>query len=117
MGGHKPPADATNARLDEIQVSLSRRLDGVSEPAVKSAELVCVTDLAEQLHPRQVGFYKLLALTDVGSRVEYLEQRGDLEVIRRDTCEREEGAVRYYHPRRNIALGHAAGFQSRGYAE
>jgi hypothetical protein len=38
----------------------------------------------------------VLAVTDVGSRVEYLQQRGELTVANLDEIERDENAVYRY---------------------
>ena len=42
------------------------------------------------------GFRALLAITDIGSRVEYLHQRGQLTVANLDEIDRNETAVFRY---------------------
>ena len=46
--------------------------------------------------PRSTGFRELLAITDVGSRVEYLHQRGRLSIVNLDEIDRKEMPVYRY---------------------
>ena len=50
-----------------------------------------VDELSERMYSRQRGYPALLALTDVGARVEHLEERGriviaDLEEVAEEAC-------------------------------
>jgi hypothetical protein len=47
---------------------------------------------------RQQGFQAMLALTDVGARVEYLDQRGLLAIANLDEVDGDDSPVYRYRP-------------------
>jgi len=98
LGGHEPPIRAIRHRIGEILSAQERRLQRVLGLAAGSAQPVTLAHLTRHLYSRQRGFHELLALTDVGSRVEYLEQRGRLEVANRDELRRDEAAPVRFRP-------------------
>lgn len=80
LGGHEPPILNVGRRIEEILAAQERRLHRMIELVGGSPSPPSLADLAWRLYTRQQGFFELLALIDVGSRVEYLEQLGLLEV-------------------------------------
>ena len=50
------------------------------------------------MYGRPEGLYAMLALTDVGARVEYLDQRGELAIANADDVRSEESPVYRYRP-------------------
>jgi glyoxylase-like metal-dependent hydrolase (beta-lactamase superfamily II) len=98
LGGHEPPIYAIRHRIAEILSAQERRLQRVVSLAAGSAQPATIADLTRYLYSRQQGFHELLALTDVGSRVEYLERRGRLEVTNPDELRSDEAAPARYRP-------------------
>ena len=78
-----------------------RKLERLLEIVEKSADPVSIAEISRRMYSQQDGFYELLALTDTGSRVEYLEQRGRLAVANLDQLRRDEGAAYRYATVRN----------------
>ena len=75
---------------------LSPALNVMIAAARKAARPLSLNDIALQSYPEVTGFRALLAITDIGSRVEYLHQRGQLAVANLDEIERDEAAVFQY---------------------
>ena len=96
LGGHEPPIRDLAARIGELRATHLRRLDRVLEIIRKAPGPPTIADITRQMYSRQKGLHALLALTDVGSRVEYLELRGRLEVADLEETERQEDAPRRY---------------------
>jgi glyoxylase-like metal-dependent hydrolase (beta-lactamase superfamily II) len=96
LGGHEPPIRDLAARIGELRATHLRRLDRVLEITRKAPGPPTIAEITRQMYSRQKGLHALLALTDVGSRVEYLELRGRLEVANLEEIERQEDAPRRY---------------------
>ncbi len=96
LGGHEPPISSVRHRIEEILSAQKRRLDRTLDIAARSARPASVAEITRRMYSRQQGFYELLALMDVGSRVEYLEQRGHLEIANLDGVRREQQAPLCY---------------------
>lgn len=90
LGGHEPPIHDVGKRINEIRSSHRRRLDRVVEILRNSPEPLSLGEIAQQMYAQPDGLAAILAITDAGSRIEYLEQRGvvaianfaDLEIDR-----------------------------------
>jgi glyoxylase-like metal-dependent hydrolase (beta-lactamase superfamily II) len=89
LGGHEPPIMSIRHRIEEILAAQRRRIQRVVDIAANCSPPPSIAEIARRLYSRQQGFYELLALIDVGSRVEYLERRGCLEVANRDAVRRD----------------------------
>ncbi len=96
LGGHEPPIRNFYQRLDEIETSHLRRVDRLLDILRRSPHPMTVQELARQMYAVQKGFHTMLALTDVGSRVEYLDLRGRLAVDNLDEIEQEDFPVYRY---------------------
>jgi len=96
LGGHESPIRDLPARIDELRAIHLRRLDRILEIIRNATCPPTVAEITRQMYSRQKGLQALLALTDVGSRVEYLELRGGLEVANLEEIERQEDAPRRY---------------------
>jgi len=105
LGGHEPPVHTIRHRIAEILSAQERRLHRVLGLAGGAAEPATVAELTRQMYSRQRGFQELLALTDVGSRVEYLERRGRLEIANVDELRRDETAPIRYRSARAVEDG------------
>lgn len=84
LGGHEPPIHEPARRIEEIRQAQHRRLRRVAEILRNSPQPLTIDQITETMYSRQQGFPAMLALTDVGSRVEYLAQRGRLAVANLD---------------------------------
>ena len=98
LGGHEPPVRNVAERIDEIRTTHLRRLDRLLDVLQKAPHPLSIREISDQVYSRQKGFYALLALTDVGSRVEYLDQRGRLAIANLDEVEGEDNPVYRYRP-------------------
>ena len=64
----------------------------------KAGRPLSIDEIARESYPEVTSFRAVLAVTDVGSRVEYLHQRGELTVANLDEIDRDENAVYRYRP-------------------
>ena len=98
LGGHEPPIRNVGHRIYEIRKSHHRRLDRLLELLREAPCPLSIAEITEQMYGRPEGFYAMLALTDVGARVEYLDQRGGLTIANFDDAGSEESPVYRYCP-------------------
>lgn len=98
LGGHEPPIHHFYQRLNEVETSHLRRLDRLMEILRSAGHPMTVQEMARQMYAVQKGFHTMLALTDVGSRVEYLDLRGHLAIDNLDEVDREGFPVYRYRP-------------------
>jgi glyoxylase-like metal-dependent hydrolase (beta-lactamase superfamily II) len=84
LGGHEMVTRDVYARIEQIRDTQLRRLDRLLGLLRDSPRPATVAELAMRMYTKVHGIYALLALMDVGSRLEYLYQRGRLEIANRD---------------------------------
>ena len=87
-GGHEAVMDDVYSRIDDIRRSQQRRFGRVLDAVGRAAEPLTLREIGSRVYAQAKGFFALLAITDVGARVEYLEEHGKL------TVEEIEGVVR-----------------------
>jgi glyoxylase-like metal-dependent hydrolase (beta-lactamase superfamily II) len=80
LGGHEPPIENLHRRIDEIRQSNFRRLDRLLGILDRAPEPLTIEEATRHMYAHQHGFQALLALTDVGARIEYLDQHGRLSI-------------------------------------
>ncbi len=100
LGAHEPPVYAIRHRFSEIIAAQDRRVHRVLGLMGEAPWPATIAELTQRMYSRQRGFHELLALTDVGSRIEYLEQRGRVEIANTDELRRDEAAPVRYRPAR-----------------
>jgi glyoxylase-like metal-dependent hydrolase (beta-lactamase superfamily II) len=98
LGGHEPPIEDLPRRIGEVRQSHLRRLDRLLDILNKAPEPLTIDEAARQMYAHQQGFAALLALTDVGARIEYLDQLGRLAIANIDETDHEESPVYRYRP-------------------
>ena len=98
LGGHEPPIGDVGRRIDQIRDCHLRRLDRVLEIVAGRKRPVTISEISRQMYPHAKEFQDFLALTDVGSRVEYLYQRGHLAIANLDEVQQEENPPYRYQP-------------------
>ena len=96
LGSHESPIHDLPARIGELRATHLRRLERVLEIIGKSPHPPTVAQIARQMYSRQEGLHALLALTNVGTRVEHLELHGHLALANLDEIDRDENAARTY---------------------
>jgi len=84
LGGHNEPINHLSARIDEIQELHYQRLD---EFLTHFKEPLTIADISRRCFGELHGYNILLALEEAGAHVEYLHQRGLLEIANRDELE------------------------------
>ena len=77
LGGHKEPIDDLPRRIQEIRELHRERLDKVLELLEQPKTIY---EISEALFGEVHGYNKLLAVEEAGAHVEYLYQRGQLEI-------------------------------------
>lgn len=95
LGGHEAPVEKVRERIGEIRRLQLRRLGRVTDHLRRSGPLSLV-ELARLMYPKAEGFHEVLAIQDVGARVEYLHLRGRVAVANLEEVEREEDPVYRY---------------------
>lgn len=93
LSGHDAPIPDLNARIADIRTSLSHRLrqtlEGFAEPNT-------VAEVCRQVYGEIGGYNALLVLEKTGAYVEYLYQRGLLEISNLSELENEANLVIRY---------------------
>jgi glyoxylase-like metal-dependent hydrolase (beta-lactamase superfamily II) len=93
LGGHEEPIDNLYARVDQIKSSHMRKLERIRSAC---REPRTINDLASAIYPTVRGYDILLALEEIGAHVEYLDQRGELEIANlAEVAEQHQAALQY----------------------
>jgi glyoxylase-like metal-dependent hydrolase (beta-lactamase superfamily II) len=96
LAAHEQAIHDLPARIETIRAAHARRLNRLLDMLGKASRPLSLDEIAHRLYPDVTGFRALLAITDVGARVEYLHQRGRLVVANFDDVEcHETRAFRY----------------------
>jgi glyoxylase-like metal-dependent hydrolase (beta-lactamase superfamily II) len=96
LAAHEQPIRDVYHRIDTMRSAHRRRLQRLLEMPRKAGCPLSLHEIARQSYPEITGFRALLAITDIGSRVEYLHQRGRLTVANLDEIERDDAAAFLY---------------------
>jgi glyoxylase-like metal-dependent hydrolase (beta-lactamase superfamily II) len=96
LAAHEQTIHDLHGRIASIRRAHFRRLDRLLDMLRKIARPLSVDEIAKELYPDVTAFRELLAITDVGSRVEYLHQHGRLRVENLDEVENAEIPVYRY---------------------
>lgn len=101
LGGHEPPVRHFYRRCEEIQTSHVRRLERLMDILEQSRQPLTIDQLTQRMYTYATeGLTALLAIVDVGSRVEYLYQQGRLAVANLDQLEQCPAVAVQYCPAR-----------------
>lgn len=98
LGGHELPVREVHQRIDEIRSGQQRRLERMLDILRDAGRPLSIAEITAKMYSHQEGFRAMLAITDVGSRVEYLEQRGELAVANFDELADADAPVYRYEP-------------------
>jgi len=96
LAAHEQVIDNVYGRIETIQATHKRRLDRLLGILGEAHRPMSVHEIAQSLYSELTGFRAVLAITDVGSRVEYLHQRGRLAVVNLDEVENGQNPVFLY---------------------
>jgi glyoxylase-like metal-dependent hydrolase (beta-lactamase superfamily II) len=96
LAAHEPVIHDVYARIATIRASQQRRLERVFDLVRTSEAPPSIAEVTRRMYADAHGFRGVLALTDVGARVEYHHQRGRLAVANLDEVERKERPVYRY---------------------
>lgn len=96
LASHEPVIYDVYQRIDTIRASHLRRLERAVDVLRRAKRPLSLSELTDALYEQAAGFRALLALTDVGARVEYLHQRGQLLVANLDEVQQEQNPVYRY---------------------
>ena len=90
LAGHEPVIEDVHRRIDAIHASHVRRCDRMIDVLQRAGRSMTISELTREMYPHITGSRVMLALTDIGARVEYLQQQGEMAVVNLDEIEREE---------------------------
>ena len=93
LPGHEDPIPRLNLRIAEIVAFHQARLDKVRTLCKAPRSLV---EIASDLFGVQAGYGRVLALMEAGAHVEWLSQRGHLEIANLEDLMRAENPVVRY---------------------
>jgi glyoxylase-like metal-dependent hydrolase (beta-lactamase superfamily II) len=96
LAAHEQVIHDVYRRIETVRATHRRRLERLLAMVRAAAEPLSVHEIALRLYPELSGFRAVLSITDVGSRVEYLHQRGQLAVANLDELQREPKSVYRY---------------------
>ncbi|PDW03087.1 MBL fold metallo-hydrolase [Candidatus Viridilinea mediisalina] len=93
LGGHDRPVQDVGAAIARIERTQQQRIQRIYEAC---AEPHSIASLTHKLYPSVGDYDELLAIQKVGAYLEYLDQRGMLEVANlEEVAEDERGVPRY----------------------
>jgi glyoxylase-like metal-dependent hydrolase (beta-lactamase superfamily II) len=93
LNGHDDPIEDLPARVETTRTSLSRRIDQTLAALDGSRTLAQVT---EQVYSKMNGYNALLVIEKIGAYVEYLVQRGLVEIVNPEELESDpQAAIKY----------------------
>ncbi len=96
LGAHEAVMRDVYARIETIRAAHQRRLERLVELLRAEPRPLSIAELTRKMYAGAQGFQEVLALTDVGARVEYLHQRGRLAVANLgEVREQEQPDYRY----------------------
>jgi glyoxylase-like metal-dependent hydrolase (beta-lactamase superfamily II) len=98
LAAHEQVIHDVYGRIRTIRAAHRRRLERLLEMLANAGRPMSVDEIARESYPEVTSFRAVLAVTDVGSRVEYLHQRGELIVANPDEIEHDENAIFRYRP-------------------
>ena len=96
LAAHEQAIHDVYRRIETIRATHRRRLERLLELVRAAGRPMSLYEIILDTYPEVTGFRAVLAMTDIGSRVEYLQQRGELAVVNLDELEREPDAVYRY---------------------
>jgi glyoxylase-like metal-dependent hydrolase (beta-lactamase superfamily II) len=96
LAAHEQVIHDVYERITAIRAAIERRLERLLDLLGEASRPLSVDEIARELYPEVTGFRAVLAITDVGARVEYLQQQGRLTVAARDDAGHEENPVERY---------------------
>jgi glyoxylase-like metal-dependent hydrolase (beta-lactamase superfamily II) len=96
MPAHEMIIRDVYARISSIRAAHLRRLDRLLSALHKQPKPLSIDEIAKDLYPDVTGFRAMLAITDVGSRVEYLHQNGQLLIANLDEVRTQDWPVYRY---------------------
>lgn len=98
LGGHNAPIENLPGRIAAIRHHINERLQTVFEFLAEGHTIV---EVAEKLYGRMGGYYALLVTEKAGAYVEYLYQRGMLEIVNLNEMEESAQPVTIRYRRSN----------------
>ncbi|MDR1491226.1 MAG: MBL fold metallo-hydrolase [Planctomycetaceae bacterium] len=96
LPGHEQIILDLPMRIDIIRKSHQRRMERILDVLQNSREPMSIAQIARKMYLSQSGVWTLLALTDVGARIEYLEQIGLISIANFDELELGKSDVFLY---------------------
>jgi glyoxylase-like metal-dependent hydrolase (beta-lactamase superfamily II) len=99
LAAHEQVIHDLYGRIKTIRSAYLRRVERLLETLAKIRRPLTVQEMALQMYPETTGFRAVLSMADIGARVEYLHQRGQLAIVNLDEVERDENVVYRYEIR------------------
>jgi glyoxylase-like metal-dependent hydrolase (beta-lactamase superfamily II) len=96
LGGHEMATRHVYHRIAQIRDTQFRRIERLLEMIRTAAQPPCLVDLAAKMYTQVKGMRAVLALMDVGSRIEYLFLRGRVAIANLDEIDRDVTPVYRY---------------------
>lgn len=96
LPGHEQVVKDLYRRIGSIRAAHERRLERLLVMLAAEPKALSIYEISRRLYPDVTGFRAVLAVTDVGARVDYLHQRSQLSVVNYDEMVGTENAVYRY---------------------
>ncbi len=96
LAAHEQAIHDVYERIETIRGAHRRRLGRLLAMLKKVSQPLSINEITHHLYPEATGFRAVLAITDVGARVEYLYQQGALSICNLDEIENQEHAIFRY---------------------
>ncbi len=96
LPAHEQVIQDVYRRIESIRAAHIRRLDRLLTMLAAEPKPLSIYEISQRLYQGVTGFRAVLAVTDVGARVDYLHQRCQLSVVNYDEMVGTENAVYRY---------------------
>ena len=96
LAAHEQVIHNVYERITTIRAAIVRRLERLLDLLGTASRPLSVDEIARQSYPEVTGFRAVLAITDVGARVEYLHQQGRLTAAPLDDAGHGQNPVERY---------------------
>lgn len=93
LNGHDDPITDLLARIETVSTHLSRR---IAQTLDALSEVRTLTQVTEQVYGAMNGYNALLVIEKIGAYVEFLVQRGLVEIVNGEELENDPGAAIKY---------------------
>lgn len=96
LPAHEAVIDDPAGRIQSIRRGQTRRLERMRSILSESPEGLTMAEIVRRMYAAPAGSQAVLALTDIGARIEFLQQRGEIAIANVDEIDGNPSPVFKY---------------------